>query len=73
MTLQPYATKLLYQDPKVVFSTLSCFHLAQLSRLLKIFASLEGNPDFEVLPKLRLLEFICHLARISDLRQDQGT
>ena len=70
MTLQPYPTKLLCQDPKVVFFTLSCSHLAQPSQLFEIFASLQSNPDFEVLPKIRPFEFICHFAHISNLRKD---
>jgi hypothetical protein len=48
-TLQCYATKLLHQDPTVVCSTLSCSYL-QPSQL--VFASLEGNSDLEVLPKV---------------------
>ena len=45
-----------------------CSHLAQPSQ--PHFASLERNLDFEVFLKVSSLEFICHLAHISDLRGD---
>jgi hypothetical protein len=66
--LQRYATRLLYQDLSVFLFHSLLFPFS--STIAAPCHFIGGYPDSRVLQKISSLEFICHLERISDLRED---